>query len=278
VTGVLAILLAAIAGMLGSGTLGLGDEPRDIRMAMAMGGSGGGAAGGTAGPAGQIGGAAGGASGGSQPAGATPPAGTGDDFLPNGENGLMLLADYAAGKGPKGHVPGAGDGPTGGETGPAPQDGVPGLPGTDNFQVAENDPHNGGFGVGGGGGGFGGGGGGGTGGGGTGSDPGGTTSKPSPDDTPPVQTVTTPPGAGQGDGNPVCLLSSGCDLTPPDTSSPPKAIEPTDHGDLPGLPPRDLAVGEAGAIPEPASWLMMIAGFVGLGAVLRAQRRKAELA
>jgi hypothetical protein len=200
--------------------------------------------------------------------------------MPNGENGLMLLADYAAGKGPKGHVPGAGDGPTGGDAGTGPQEGVPGLPGTDSFQVAENDAHDSGFGVGGrgfGGGGSGGGGSGG-GGGGTGGDPGGTTSKPSPDNTPPVQTVTTPPGPGEGGDHPVCVLSSGCDLTPPGPSSPPKADEP--KGELPGLPPRgDLNVGEAGAIPEPASWLMMIAGFAGLGSVLRAQRRrKAEVA
>ena len=289
VPGVLAILLAAAAVTLGSGTYGQGDEPQDIHRAMAMGGPGGGAAGGETGPPGQAGGATGGASAGSQSdAGATPPAGTGkgsgeeDDFLPNGENGLMLLADHAAGKGPKDHVPGAGDGPTGGETGAGPQDGAPGLPGTDSFQVAENDTQDSGLGVGGrgfsGGGGGGGAGGGGGGGGGGGDNPGGTVSKPSPGETPPAQTVTPPSGGGEGGDNPVCVLSSGCDLTPPDPSSPPKATEPTD-GDLPGLPPRgEQNVGESGAIPEPASWLMMITGFLGLGAVLRAQRRKAELA
>lgn len=253
-----------------------GDAPQDIHMAMAMGGPGGGGAG----SPGQGGGATGGASAASQPdTGATPPGGKDregsgdkDGFMPNGENGLMLLADYVAGKGPKGHVSGAGDGPTGGE--PGPQDGKPGLPGPDSFQVAENETHDGGVGLGGRGfgGGGGGGGGGGSGGGGTGGDPGGAPSKPGPGDTPPAQ--TTPPGTGDG-GGPVCVLSSGCDLTPPDTSTPPKTSDPTDE--LPKLPPRgDLPVGEPGAIPEPASWLMMIVGFLSLGAVLRDQRRKAE--
>jgi len=75
------------------------------------------------------------------------------------------------------------------------------------------------------------------------------------------------------------VLAAGCDLTPPDTSSPPKTTDPTGDGDPPILPPRgEPNLGAPGAIPEPASWLMMIAGFTGLGAVLRAQRRKADLA
>jgi collagen type III alpha len=272
---------------LGSGPQGQGDEPQDIHVAMAMGGPGGAAAGGGQnGPSGQAGGgapSANGAPGGSQAdAGAAPPGGTGegsghrDDFLPNGENGLMLLADYAAGKGPKGHVPGAGAGPTGGEADP----GEPGLPGTDSFQVAENDTNEGGVGIGGRGfSGGGGGGPGGSGGGGGGDGPGGAPSKPGPGETPPALTGPTPPGAGDDGGHPPCVLATGCDLTPPDTSSPPKTNDPTGDSDFPGPPPRgELNAGEAGAIPEPASWLMMIAGFLGLGAVLRAERRKAGLA
>ena len=229
--------------------------------AMALGGAGSGAGPGVAGPSGQGGAASLGASQAHE-----------DTALSKSENGLKLLVDDVAGKasGSKSAGPGGG-------TSPDPKDAEPGLTGS--FQVAENDRHAGGFGVGGGGGGVPSGPGGGSGGGGTGGDPGGATSKPSPDDAAPVQPAATLPDVGHGGDGPVCVLSSGCDLTAPKGPTPPKAEDHRDDGDLPRLPPGDqLKVSEAGPIPEPASWLMMIAGFAALGATLRVRRRKTELA
>jgi hypothetical protein len=37
-------------------------------------------------------------------------------------------------------------------------------------------------------------------------------------------------------------------------------------------------VRELAAVPEPASWLMMIAGFAATGAALRASRRRGKVA
>jgi hypothetical protein len=231
------------------------------RAAMAVGGPGGALAGGATGPSGQGGAAL-----------LRAPQAHDDGAASKGESGLKLLVDDVAGNGsgPKGAAPGGG-------TSPDPKGVEPGLP--ESFQVAENDTHPGGFGVGGGGGFGGGGGAGGSGGGGTGGDPGGTTSKPSPDDAPPVQPVVTLPDVDHGGDGPVCALSTGCDLTAPKGPTPPKADNHEDGGDLPRLPPGgEPKTIEAGAIPEPASWLMMIAGFAALGATLRVRRRKAELA
>jgi hypothetical protein len=89
-----------------------------------------------------------------------------------------------------------------------------------------------------------------------------------------VQTVTIPAVTDNGGDNPVCVLSSGCNLTPP----PPKTDHPAHDEDFPNpLSGGEPNLGQPGPIPEPASWLMMIAGFVGLGAVLRTRRRKAKL-
>jgi hypothetical protein len=307
--GVLATFVAASAMALGasSGPTSHQDEaPQEIRMAMAVASSGDGAgdeapADETPNAAPDVGGGAGGGESQNNTADApqAPPSGGGDKpdggdlfgdpdgFLPNGENGLMLLADYAAGKSDpageaKGDVPGAGDGPTGGEPGFGDGTGAQGgdgPAGAESFQVADNQPNNsgddGGLGFGLGGGGFGGGGGGsggsgGSGGGGGGGftggggGGGGTGSKPSPDGMPPVQTIVPPPGDG-----PICALTNSCDLPPTNTFSP-----PTNPGD--GDPPRDGPQGgpDTTPVPEPAAWLMLIVGFMGMGSALRAQRRK----
>jgi hypothetical protein len=182
------------------------------------------------------------------------PQGDADGLAPNGENGLILLADL-----PQGGVPGAGEGPTGG----------------DNFQTAENN--SGGEGFGGGAGGGSGGGSGGGGGGFTGSGPGGvdgnggggTDPKPGPGDKTPGDTPPhgTPP---HGDGSNPCELTNSCDGGPPKTFGP-----QTDDGPGDIVPGGDLRVG---GVPEPATWLMLIVGFMGVGAALRVQRRKAALA
>ena len=184
--------------------------------------------------------------------------GDADGFAPNGENGLILLADYV----PQGGVPGSGEGPTGGQ------------PGGDSVQTAENNSGGEGFGSGGGGagGGSGGGGdGGGSGGGVTGSGPGGvdgnggdgTGPKPGPGDAPPHG--YTPP---HGDVRDPCVANS-CDGGPPLTFGPKTEDGP---GDIVPGGGSDLHVG---AVPEPATWLMLIVGFMGVGGALRVQRRKA---
>jgi hypothetical protein len=259
----LAIAIAALASVLGlglgSGSLHHRDEAPDApHVAMALGGGAGGGAG------------SGGTGAGTTQAKAAAPKGPqGEDSpassRPDDETGLMLLADYVASRADgsrKGDVPDAGDGLVDDEAV---------LPGAATFQLAQ-----GGFGFGGGGGG-GGPGGGGTGGPtGGGGEPGGTVSKPSPGETPPSQIVTTP-GAEDGGGDPTCALSNTCDLPGP------KTFTPTDDFVGGGDPDGDLplggtqAIGESGPIPEPATWLMMIVGFMGLGAALRAQRPKAAL-
>lgn len=297
--GLLATFVAASAIALGSGNGPENDEdgaPQEIHMAMAVAPAGGASAEETNSE--QAGGATptGSASSQSQSgapqgqqsslgsgAGDAEGAGGSDGFLPNGENGLMLLADYAAGKSDpigQGDAPGAGDGPTGGE----------GLPGAEPFQVAQNDASDRGlgfgFGMGGAGGGGGGGAAGGSGGGGgsaggaggAGSaggeegEPGGTGSKPSPEGgAPPVQTVVPDLPAG-----PTCEMTNSCEQPPKGPFTPPiNSLVPVDNPEDPrGSEPH----GPGAVVPEPASWLMMIMGFAGLGSVLRARRRRGVLA
>jgi hypothetical protein len=239
-------------------------QPKDVRVAMALGASGGAPHA-----------AHHGAGGGSFQAGVAalraPEAGgshedsaddklIGDNLGPNGENGLAPV-EHGAGK------------PEGDQKIEAPG------PGT--FQLAENGGHfGGGFGGVGSGGGGGGGAGGGTGGtdGGQG-DPGDTGSKPNPEDLPPVQTVVTPPVTDDGATDPACVLSDTCEPLLPDTVGPPK-INFVDDGNPPGdfTPPKFADLGASSAAPEPATWLMLLVGFMGLGSALRAQRRKAALA
>ena len=185
----------------------------------------------------------------------------GDNLGPNGENGLAP-ADHGAGK------------PDG--------DKKIDAPGPETFQLAENGGHfGGGFGGVGSGVGGGGSGGGGTGGtdGGQG-DPVGAVSKPSPEELPPLQTVVTPPVTDEGGTDPACVLTDTCDPLLPDTIGPPKGADFVGDGDPPGdfTPPRFADLGAPSAAPEPATWLMLLAGFMGLGSALRAQRRKAALA
>ncbi|THD53370.1 MAG: PEP-CTERM sorting domain-containing protein [Phenylobacterium sp.] len=40
----------------------------------------------------------------------------------------------------------------------------------------------------------------------------------------------------------------------------------------------DLTISNGGAVPEPASWALMLVGFGGLGAALRGSRRRAAAA
>jgi len=297
--GVLATFIAASAMAFGSssGPAGHEDEaPQEIHMAMAVTSPGDGAGDETSGDQQDTGGAGGGGGAESQGgAGGGPTGGSGgsgagggeggdwgdrDGFLPNGENGLMLLADYANSNGggaDQGDVPGAGDGPTGGDDafGAGAQVADGGAPG-DEFQTAQND--SGGFGLGGGGGGGGSGGGGSGGGGGGGGPtppndgpPGGTESKPSPDGTGsnPIIVVSAPPPEGDP-----CELINTCDTGPINQFRPEPNPDPG-HDDPPG--------GGGGGnnllapVPEPSTWLMLIVGFLGLGSALRVQRRKGAL-
>ena len=111
-------------------------------------------------------------------------------------------------------------------------------------------------------------------------DPGGTVSKPSPEDLPPLQTVVATPDADDGGIDPACRLSETCDPFLPDTVGPPKTNDFVGDGDPPGdvTPPKFADLGEPVAVPEPATWLMLLVGFMGLGSALRAQRRRAALA
>jgi hypothetical protein len=183
----------------------------------------------------------------------------------------MQLADYVRSNGDddgaQGDAPRAGLGPT-------EVEGGPGL--GDQFQTAQNGSQGGGVG-GGFGGGAGGAGGGGQGPGGddrAGPEPlpgnpftdgptGGTDDKASPDDFPgllPVNALVAPAG------EPRCEQTDSCGGGQPvlETSCCVEAVT---------LPGDQLT----GPIPEPATWLMLIVGFMGMGSVLRAQRRKATL-
>ena len=199
-----------------------------------------------------------------------------DAFGPNGENDVMALADYAAAVADRADDV-HGDGPAGGE---------PGLAGAEPFQTAGADLGPGALGFGFVGGGSGGGGGSAPGGGGGysgGGEPGGTVPTPNPDESPPTGTVPTPPAVDDGHTDPVCVLSSGCNLAPPGAPAPPQTTDFGGGGDLPGdlageLPPRGHpGGGDAVAVPEPQTWLMLLAGFMGLGVALRARRRRAAL-
>ena len=183
-------------------------------------------------------------------------------FLPNGEDGLMILADFviAAGDGP--HEGGIVDAIVGGD-GPAAGS-VPGAPGEPSgpWPVAGGGPPAGSPGGPGpfGGGIFGG-------------DPGG----PGPGNSLPDQPYTGP----DGEGSP-CLLASSANCIAPKAgsgslpASPPAG--PTDgppqtfDGPTPptGGPGGTTAVGSPA--PEPSTWFLLIVGFGGLGQAMRIRR------
>jgi hypothetical protein len=196
--------------------------------------------------------------------------GPGDDqdgvagaFMPNGEDGLMALADYTQSQGTNGvdntgGTPGVppigGDGATGGPGGTGDPEGVDPTQGP-------TGP-TGGFG--------GGGGGGGSGGGGGGTPPTGDPSKPlTPGDGAPGDG-----GAGGGGGS-VCVISAmeTCGHASTDDGDPPIIPKPPIETLPPGVSGPDT-VTASGPVPEPAAWLMMILGFGAAGSALRAQRRK----
>jgi hypothetical protein len=201
--------------------------------------------------------------------------GPGDDqdsvagaFMPNGEDGLMALADYIQSQGTNGidntgSTPGVppigGDGATGGIGGTGDPEG-----GVDPTQ----DPTGptGGFGGAGGGGGGAGGTGGGAGGGGA----GGGGTPPTGD---PSNPLTPGDGGGDGDG-PVCVISAieTCGHASTDGGDPPITSKPPIESPPGGNGPQ--AVTAPGPVPEPAVWLMMVLGFGAAGSALRTQRRK----
>jgi hypothetical protein len=238
-------------------------------------------------------------------------------FMPNGENGLMALADFARTQGLGGggensinnsdNTPGLPPGSLTGDAGgppdrpEAPSAGGPGegSPHGDGPPLALGNP-GGGFGFGGGGGGGGAvGSGGGTGGGhpqtppGSGPTPPG--SGPTPPDTGPTipdtgPTIpdlgphagppTGPSGGGDGGGGPkACVVSllDTCGQPPTDT---PFTFTPptTDQPPVNGPQGGDPPGGNVQILPEPAAWLMMILGFVAAGSTLRARRRDARRA
>jgi hypothetical protein len=174
--------------------------------------------------------------------------------MPNDEDGLLTtLADF-------GRDHSQGD----------PQQGTEdGAPGGDPIgQVGFNGPPGGGITPGGGYTGGGGGGGGGGPGGGTpkgpaggGGDKGGTPGDPG--GLGPID------GGDHGDGDKPCVLH--CDPTPgPTPPAPPQFYQE------PGGPKGDTPL--TSAVPEPATWMMLILGFGALGSALRGQRRKARQA
>jgi hypothetical protein len=226
----------------------------------------------------------------------------GGGFMPNGENGLLILADYARTK----------SGGENSENSTDNSDQAPGLPPgdvagdggpSDGFTPFTGDepglgPHGdgvttdtagggfgfgiGGFGGGGGGGGAGGGGAGGSGGSGGGAGPGGPslTDPPTPPGTNPI--LSDPgPGTTPGDGGQVCAKSILDDCgqlpaDPPFTSKPPAGdppVGPHGGGGAPGG--ENLVGGDIPGVPEPAAWLTMILGLGAVGAALRAHRRRA---
>lgn len=227
--------------------------------------------------------------------------GAGSGFMPNGENGLVLLADYQSRRGTQnngndnsentpGHphdgpfVPdadglGAGPGAGEGSTQVAAEDlptgplGLPGSGGGSGGGVA-------GFG------GIAGGGGGGGGGAGAGGSPGGSGGQPGGDkggdgggiDSGPPSGDGPTRGGGDGGGD-ICVVTPlntcGQHLIGGDPPHDPPALDaptgPTGGGSPNDIPPRELA-----GVPEPAMWLMMILGFGAAGSMLRAQRRGAR--
>ena len=214
--------------------------------------------------------------------------GGGSSFMPNGEDGLMSLAEFVQGQsGGGGDNPNQGgpisDGTSGGDAGDEPG----GFPGDGSTEVASNDPGPGGFGLPGGGG-AGGRFGGGIGGGG--GNPGGN-----PTGGGPIGPVPSP-GAGDGFGGGFGFGGVGAGLggddgcpgaicgAPPVSggSSPVEPVshfEPTGPGGPPGEGPGQSPAGAGevnppgAAVPEPSVWAMMILGFGALGSALRAQRR-----
>lgn len=209
----------------------------------------------------------------------------GAGFMPNGEDGLMILADYALARGDDGdgansndnsdHFPGTppgGDGtgfPIGGQDGPG-QVGASG-----------DGPTPGGFG----GGGFGGGGGGGGGGGagGKGGKGGGATGSTGTGGGAPTGGGGMGPAADPGPSGPngpsgdgggkLCVVSAleTCGQRPGGPSIPPQLSAPN-------LPPGGGAGSDAASVaspvPEPTAWLLLTLGFGSLGATLRRRRRE----
>lgn len=231
-------------------------------------------------PAGGGGGGAGGtgpSGGGSQPeTGEAPhgPYGPGEgydrsshDFMPNGEDGLMSLLDYIQAQAVGDNNPNQG-----GKPGP---DGDSGF-GTEGDGFTPTGDGDSGFHGGGGGGGSGGGGGGGSGGGATPPTGGPTTPVLAPGPVsgvcvgavcidPPIggPAVLTPTSFGPTDPGP----GPGGPFTPPGGG-----LEPPPPGGGPGGGPTG---GHGGDVPEPATWLMLLAGFAALGSALRAERCRA---
>jgi hypothetical protein len=190
-------------------------------------------------------------------------------FMPNGEDGLMAIGDYA-----RGQDAGADNGNTNSDNNPGAPPGGPDTPagfGGDGSPPVESDNNSGDFGLGGGGGGggFAGGSGGGGSGGSGGS--GGTT--------PPGGSGDGPGGGSGGNGGgKVCVVSAfdTCGQSPTDgpTAGPRPSIQPL--GDPPGNGPlKDPNPGGGVAgVPEPSSWLMIILGLGAAGSALRAQPRR----
>lgn len=54
-----------------------------------------------------------------------------------------------------------------------------------------------------------------------------------------------------------------------------RALGPDDGGDIDVVAMDDFIFGEPIAVPEPATWGLMILGFGGVGAMLRSRRRPA---
>ncbi|WP_309605191.1 PEPxxWA-CTERM sorting domain-containing protein [Phenylobacterium sp.] len=192
------------------------------------------------------------------------------DVMPNGEDGLMSLVDYVQALAAGDNNPNQG-----GKPGPDGDLGLATEP--DGFTAGAEGT--GGVPSGGGGGGSGGGGGGGSG--------GGSGGGPTPPSGGPTGPITDPGPVGgvcvgalcidpPAGGPPVLTPTSfgptapgpGGPFTPPGGG-----FEPLPVGGGPGDGP---AGSHAGGVPEPATWLMLLAGFAALGSALRAQPRRAQ--
>lgn len=205
-------------------------------------------------------------------------------FMPNGENGLMVLADYARSQGADGsgvnsnnnsdNTPGL---PPGGPNTPG-GDGPGQGPRSDGFtRVA--DPNGGG----GGGSGFGGGGSGGGGGLGVGGSGGVDPQIPLDNVQTPPDTGLTTPGTGSGDGGgaKVCVVSVFDSCGQPPAGGPHTLMPVPDNQPPVAAPPGGGPLEDGApvpAVPEPATWLMMILGFGAAGSTLRTQRRRTRAA